>query len=73
MPRMTEGQAPASEAAPLDPPWLDRTAYPFARHDAQLAAGRMHYLDEGTGPVVLFVHGTPTWSFEFRRSRSGSR
>jgi haloalkane dehalogenase len=26
----------------------------------------MHYLDEGRGPVLLFVHGTPTWSFEFR-------
>jgi haloalkane dehalogenase len=26
----------------------------------------MHYVDEGTGPTVLFVHGTPTWSFEWR-------
>lgn len=26
----------------------------------------MHYLDEGTGETLLFVHGTPTWSFEFR-------
>jgi haloalkane dehalogenase len=26
----------------------------------------MHYVDEGEGPVILFVHGTPTWSFEFR-------
>jgi haloalkane dehalogenase len=24
------------------------------------------YLDEGTGPTVLFVHGTPSWSFEWR-------
>jgi haloalkane dehalogenase len=31
-----------------------------------LAAGRMHYVDEGRGEPVLFVHGTPTWSFEFR-------
>lgn len=27
---------------------------------------RIHYVDEGQGDVVLFVHGTPTWSFEFR-------
>jgi haloalkane dehalogenase len=27
---------------------------------------RMHYVDEGVGDVVLFVHGTPTWSFEWR-------
>lgn len=27
----------------------------------------MHYVDEGRGDAMLFVHGTPTWSFEFRR------
>ncbi len=26
----------------------------------------MHYVDEGRGPTILFVHGTPTWSFEYR-------
>ena len=31
-----------------------------------LRHGRMHYLDEGAGPVLLFVHGTPTNSYEFR-------
>ena len=29
-------------------------------------AGRMHYMDEGEGEAVLFVHGTPTWSYEWR-------
>ena len=32
----------------------------------QLPAGRMHYVDEGSGAPVLFVHGTPTSSFEWR-------
>lgn len=27
---------------------------------------QMHYLDEGSGPVVLMVHGNPTWSFYYR-------
>jgi haloalkane dehalogenase len=31
-----------------------------------LADGTVHYLDEGAGEPILFVHGTPTWSFEFR-------
>ena len=31
-----------------------------------LPAGRMHYVDEGRGETLLFVHGTPTWSFEWR-------
>ncbi len=28
---------------------------------------RMHYLDEGTGDPLLFVHGNPTWSFYWRK------
>ena len=27
----------------------------------------MHYVDEGTGPVVLCLHGNPTWSFYWRK------
>lgn len=26
----------------------------------------MHYVDEGSGPVIVFLHGNPSWSFEFR-------
>ncbi|MEM1134374.1 MAG: alpha/beta fold hydrolase [Bacteroidota bacterium] len=46
--------------------WLDTTQYPFQSHAAQLKAGKMHYIDEGEGEVILFVHGTPTWSFLYR-------
>jgi haloalkane dehalogenase len=31
-----------------------------------LRHGRMHYIDQGSGPVILFVHGTPTNSYEYR-------
>jgi pimeloyl-ACP methyl ester carboxylesterase len=48
------------------PAWVDRQAYPFQSHSLELPAGRMHYLDEGRGRPVLLVHGTPTWSFEWR-------
>lgn len=27
----------------------------------------MHYLDEGSGPVVVMVHGNPSWSFYYRK------
>ncbi len=40
--------------------------YPFASHYLNLGAVRMHYVDEGTGPVLLCVHGNPTWSFYWR-------
>jgi haloalkane dehalogenase len=55
-----------SRRAPEAPGWLDRQAYPFTLRDLELSAGRMHYADEGSGEVVLLVHGTPTWSFEYR-------
>jgi haloalkane dehalogenase len=49
------------------PPWLDDAEYPFSSRWVTLSRGeRIHYVDEGSGPVVLFVHGTPTWSFEWR-------
>jgi haloalkane dehalogenase len=52
---------------PALPGWLDRDAYPFAHRWAPAAGGhRVHYLDEGAGEPILFVHGTPTWSFEWR-------
>lgn len=46
--------------------WLDRTEYPFEHKFIKLKAGEMHYADEGQGEVILFVHGTPTWSFLYR-------
>ena len=46
--------------------WVDRDAYPFRSRWLELAAGKIHYVDEGDGEPVLFVHGTPTWSFEYR-------
>lgn len=46
--------------------WVDRELYPFRPHHLDTPDGRMHYVDEGTGPVVVLVHGTPTWSFLYR-------
>ena len=42
--------------------------YPFASHWLEIAGQRMHYLDEGPrdAPIVLMVHGNPTWSFYYR-------
>ena len=54
------------EAEAQIPDWLDRAEYPFASHVVALNPGRMHYVDEGHWPTILLVHGTPTWSFEYR-------
>ena len=47
--------------------WLDRAAYPFVPRYLDLIEGRVHYVDEGQGEPIVLVHGTPTWSFEYRR------
>jgi haloalkane dehalogenase len=42
--------------------------FPFAPHYHQWHDMRMHYLDEGPkdGPVMLLLHGMPTWSYLYR-------
>ena len=39
---------------------------PYTSRYAQVDGYKMHYLDEGSGPVVVMVHGNPTWCFFFR-------
>ncbi|WP_036509368.1 haloalkane dehalogenase [Nocardia aobensis] len=45
----------------------DKSLYPFESRWFDSSAGRMHYIDEGSGPTILFCHGSPTWSFLYRR------
>ena len=46
--------------------WLDKTEYPFTSRFFKVNGKNLHYIDEGQGEVLLFVHGTPSWSFDFR-------
>lgn len=43
--------------------------YPFAPKYVEVQGLRMHYVDEGPrhGPVVLLLHGEPTWSYLYRK------
>jgi haloalkane dehalogenase len=50
---------------------VDREMYPFAAHTLEVDGGRLHYVDEGAGSPILFVHGTPSWSFEWRKVITG--
>ncbi len=48
-------------------PPVVRELYPFESRFLRLESGhRMHYIDEGTGPPLLLLHGNPTWSFYYR-------
>jgi haloalkane dehalogenase len=42
-------------------------AYDFEPHYADVAGHRMHYLDEGAGDTLLFLHGNPSWTYGWRR------
>ena len=63
---MIESSSPTRSTLDQTPEWLDRSLYPFTAHRFDSADGRMHYVDEGSGAPVVFVHGTPTWSFLYR-------
>lgn len=63
---LTSPSAALAKRGPTPLAWLDRGAYPFRSRELALSAGRVHYVDEGEGEPIVFVHGTPSWSFEFR-------
>jgi haloalkane dehalogenase len=44
----------------------DPRLFPFQSHWFESEVGRVHYLDEGEGRPILFLHGNPTWSFLYR-------
>jgi len=44
----------------------DPELYPFQSRWFDSSPGRLHYVDEGDGPAILFCHGNPTWSFLYR-------
>lgn len=50
----------------MKPNWL-KELYPFKSNYFKLSSGlNQHYVDEGSGEVILMVHGNPTWSFFYR-------
>jgi pimeloyl-ACP methyl ester carboxylesterase len=48
------------------PKWLDKGEYPFESNFFSINGQELHYIDEGEGETLLFIHGTPSWSFDFR-------
>ncbi|BDB41932.1 MULTISPECIES: alpha/beta fold hydrolase [Mycobacterium] len=48
------------------PAWVDETLFPFQSRFVEIDGHTIHYVDEGSGPTLLFLHGNPTWSFVYR-------
>jgi pimeloyl-ACP methyl ester carboxylesterase len=47
------------------PDWLPWSAFPFQSRFGDIDGRRIHYIDEGSGPALLFV-SAGQWSFMFR-------
>jgi haloalkane dehalogenase len=48
------------------PAWVDEELFPFQSRFVDIDGHIVHYVDEGAGPTLLFLHGNPTWSFVYR-------
>ena len=54
------------------PDWVSDEIFPFESRFLTTPRGhQMHYVDEGSGEPIVFVHGNPAWSFEFRHLIAG--
>ena len=56
------------------PDWVSEEMFPFESNFVTTPNGHtMHYVDEGNGAPIVFIHGNPAWSFEFRHLIGGLR
>jgi haloalkane dehalogenase len=55
------------------PAWVNNDLFPFESRFIDVDGAQVHYIDEGTGPVFLGLHGNPTWSFLYRHIVQGLR
>jgi haloalkane dehalogenase len=56
---------PATPQAAERPAWLDEQLYPFQSRFVEVEGHRIHYIDEGSGPTLFFVHPGVGWSFMY--------
>jgi haloalkane dehalogenase len=45
---------------------MSGAAFDFEPHFVEVAGHRMHYLDEGDGDPIVFLHGNPQWTYGWR-------
>lgn len=45
----------------------NRFEYPFKENYLNINGVKLHYVDEGEGPVIWLMHGMPMWSYVYRK------
>jgi haloalkane dehalogenase len=58
----TRVETPTTPAPTAAPP----SAFPFESRYVDVLGAKMHYVDEGEGQPILFIHGNPTSSYLWR-------
>jgi haloalkane dehalogenase len=48
------------QSAGARPAWVDDDLFPFQSRFVELDGNVVHYVDEGSGPILLLLHGNPT-------------
>ncbi|WP_225731503.1 MULTISPECIES: alpha/beta fold hydrolase [unclassified Nocardia] len=56
----------ADTTSSVRPDWVDDALFPFESRFVDIDGHTVHYVDEGSGPTLLLLHGNPTWSFLWR-------
>src|SRR5499433_3306433 len=46
---------------------IPQQLFPVEHRFMDLDGARIHYVDEGTGSILLLLHGNPSWSFLYRK------
>ena len=64
--RVQHGNGRLSDLNESRPEWLDVSRYPFTSRYVNIEGNEIHYIDEGTGPTILFLHSNVIWSFIYR-------
>jgi haloalkane dehalogenase len=70
---VTDNPSAAMIETTLRPQWLDEHLYPFQSRFVEIDGNRVHYIDEGTGPILLLLHAGIGWSFTYRDVIKGLR
>jgi haloalkane dehalogenase len=50
-----------------DEQFSNLSGWTFAPRYVEINGARVHYVDEGQGEIILFLHGEPTWSYLYRK------
>ncbi|MGW6117649.1 alpha/beta fold hydrolase [Nocardia sp. NPDC055165] len=61
-----EGATMVDTTKRVRPGWVDDELFPFESRFVEIDGHTVHYVDEGSGPTLLLLHGNPTWSFLWR-------